>query len=307
MNVFRIKINPGSGEDTDLAKTFGYCIENNVLGVGWGLDNGPDHITDWDEYERRFHYDRKQLQQPRYINDNVQKGDLVWTRGPNGSGKYESKYYLAQVTSGWEYLCPPKANVPPKIDIYNIFRCDILPIEDSSAVPGKVIRSWGGRGRSIQRVTNVDAYSKLLWNSKSDNTHYDEIDAENIGLFPLLDAWETEDVLALYLQYRGWRFVPNSANKGTTQKYEFLVTKPGGEFAWTQVKSGHTAIDFDWYKDSDKKVIVWQPNRCYKNDKPKHVECIDSEDVLQFIRTESANNWLPEWLTLKARLARVVT
>lgn len=303
MNIYRIKINPsGAGEKTDLEKTFKYCRDNNLLGIGWSV-TGLTHTTDWGAYEKcacndTNNYTSSGLQQPRYIKNNVSPDDLVWTRGPNGSGKYEGKYYLARVTGTWEYRsCNDDA-----IDIPNMFPCELQEIE-SQAVPGKVIRSWGGRGRTIQRVNGVSEYSKFLWNDANQNKHY-SYDAEDIKFFPLLDAWETEDLLALFLQHEGWRFVPNSANKGTTQKYEFMVTKLGGDLAWTQVKSGDTSIDLNCYKDAKHKVIVWQPRGLYANHPgPKNVTCIKSEAIVEFVRSQYHKGWLPEWLKRKAKLA----
>lgn len=295
MNIFRIKINP-SGSGASPHATFKYCLDNGILGVGWQIDHGIGRTTDWETYARHAeseYGDKKAIQVPRYIKDNVRIDDLVWTRGPNGSKKYEGKYYLARITGEWEY------RPSPDVDIGNVFACDIKEVSADN-VPGKVIRSW--RGKTIQRVNEIENYSKFVWNKLVGNEYY-SVDETKPCLFQLLDAWETEDVLALFLQHIGWRFVPNSANHGTTQKYEFLVTKPGEKPAWTQVKSGGTCIDLSWYKDAGHEVIVWQPNGHYCGDKPPNVTCICSETVLEFVRTEQ--NWLPKWLINKAKLSDI--
>lgn len=48
MYVYRIHIKPSGGND-DMTMTFQYCLDNQILGVGYRI---PDHdeIQNWDDY-----------------------------------------------------------------------------------------------------------------------------------------------------------------------------------------------------------------------------------------------------------------
>ena len=94
-SLFRIHIRPSGGTD-DMTATFRHCLDNGILGVGWRVA-GLANTKDWDTYEQAADRVHESIQQSRYIYDNVGPGDLVWTRGP------DARYFLAQVTSGWEY------------------------------------------------------------------------------------------------------------------------------------------------------------------------------------------------------------
>ena len=133
--LFRIHIRPRGGSD-DMPATFQYCLDNGLLGVGWRVDDELIETRDWDEYEPlATQIYGESLQQPRYIRHNVEPGDLVWTRDPN------ARYYLARVTSGWEYWTSPRGR-ERDIDIANVFRCDFraVPLD---AVPGTVVSGFG--------------------------------------------------------------------------------------------------------------------------------------------------------------------
>jgi hypothetical protein len=166
---------------------------------------------------------------------------LVWTRDVEGN------YYIARVLSGWEYWTSDEAN-EKDIDIANIFRCSIIKVNIED-VPGKVIACFRPT-RTFQEIANTQAveYSKYLWNKLSQEKIY-EIDNDKFSdIFNLLDAEETEDLLFLYLQQKGWYILPNS-RKADTMSYEFLCVKPKtGEVAATQVKTGYSVINKDSYK-----------------------------------------------------------
>ena len=153
--LFRIHIRPRSGTD-DLHATFQHCLEHGLLGVGWRVDEFAQ-TADWEAYERAASSVHKSLQQPSYIYRNVERGDLVWTRDPDG------QYYLARVTSGWEYWTSDDSR-EKDIDIGNIFRCDFRKVA-SDKVPRKVASSFQ-RGHSIQKIADASAQedSWRLWN-----------------------------------------------------------------------------------------------------------------------------------------------
>ncbi|MCY4266133.1 MAG: hypothetical protein OXE78_14980 [Gammaproteobacteria bacterium] len=101
MELFRIHIRPSYDSNVN-ADTFKYCLNHNLLGVGWRVGKaGVFRTTDWEIYKKAATnppYDGTgedySIQQPQFIFKYVKRGDLVWTRDT------DSHYYLAQVTSG---------------------------------------------------------------------------------------------------------------------------------------------------------------------------------------------------------------
>ena len=112
MTVFRIHIRP-SGGDNDKKKSFKYCLDNRVLGMGWAVKETGKSRLSWDEYivDAKKIPEYKNVQNVRYLHCKVKVNDLIWTRDTMGC------YYLGRVTSPWKYLATAKAL---QADIVNI-------------------------------------------------------------------------------------------------------------------------------------------------------------------------------------------
>ena len=257
MNLHRIHIKPSGGTD-DMNATFKHCLDNKLLGIGWGVYGIIEKTCDWEEYENLAKDLHDSIQQPRYILNKVSKGDLVWTRDP------DSNYYLAHVTSGWEYWTNQNGRIK-SIDIANIFRCEFYPIEElDDKVPGVIVSSFS-RGRAIQRIhdSSARAYSQHIWNEHVKQEIYDVDLNELPDIFSMLNAEETEDLVFLYLQSLGWYVVPNS-RKGNTLRFEFrLSDRKTGEKAWTQVKTGSERLNINDYAGDKKRIFLFQSNENY--------------------------------------------
>lgn len=291
MYVFRIHIRPQGGS-ASIKTTFDHCLRHGILGVGWRIASNRN-TRNWDEYFAEASQQHESLNVCKYIRKWVSPGDLVWARDSLGN------YYLARVTSGWEYWTTQEST-RLDIDIANIFRCDIkrVGIED---VPGKVIACFRA-GRSIQKIPDEKAkeYSKYLWNILSEKSVYAVDKAKYSDIFMLLDDEETEDLVFLYLQSKGWYVVPHS-RKGDSMTFEYLCVNPNdGEVASTQVKTGNSFIDKDDYADLRQKIFLFQPNDRYTGGGAKHIECISREKLMEFV--QEARPWLPGALRRKVEI-----
>ncbi len=80
MALFRIHIRPQGGT-AKVSEIFNYCKENNILGVGWRVEN-VENTTDWSVYYQKAKDKYKDLSRCKYIKDNIKANDLVWTRAP---------------------------------------------------------------------------------------------------------------------------------------------------------------------------------------------------------------------------------
>ena len=283
MYLFRIHIRPGGGH-ADMETTFAYCLAHEFLGAGWRVDLAHN-TNDWDEYHAKAIQRYGAVQVCQYIQDWVEEGSLVWTRDTKG------QYYLARVSSGWEYWYCQEAS-GKDIDIANVFRCDIRPVP-IDAVPGKVVACFRAP-RTIQEVRSESAlaYSKSLWNALTKTAVYEIEPLQHGDIFMLLDDQETEDLLFLYLQTQGWHVVPNSRAKDT-MAFEYLLVRPqSGELAAAQVKTGGVILDRDEYAGFSHTVFLFQSNGLYAGKEAANVTCVDVEVARAFLN--ASRHWLPK-------------
>jgi len=214
----------------------------------------------------------------------VEEDDLVWTRDPDG------EYYLAKVVSGWEYWISQEA-IDRDIDIANIFRVEFRKVLIDE-VPGRIVASFRAP-RTIQRIVDERAleYSKYLWNLLSEEKVYRIDKSKFSDIFMMLDDEETEDLVFLYLQSKGWYVVPNS-RKGDTMSFEYLAVNPKtGERALTQVKTGDVPLNRDCYKDYPYRIFLFQSNGNYEGKGGHNVTCLTRRELSDFL--DKSINWIP--------------
>lgn len=275
MTVYRIHIRPKGG-NADPVYSFNYCLEKKVLGVGWQTDTHTSGLS-WEEYENEATkiYGSSDLSRVKYLKNNIKVDDLLWTRDNNGN------YYLARVDSEWEYFTNDKAQ---KADIVNIVRCKIHKVNSVDAVPGKIVSCFRPT-RTIQAIRDETAseYSKYLWN-KLDNSYYYTLSKNNLNnVFSLLGSEETENIIFIYLQIKGWLVIPNS-RKLDTMGYEFyLINKQTKERGIVQVKTGDVEIDTKMWDSWKETVFLFQSNGIYKGLSSKNVFCLDPSEIIKFM------------------------
>ena len=277
--------------------SFDYCLKNEILGVGWQIDSTKKPAS-WDAYIQEAEQIYDNLQVPKYIKKWVSEGDLVWTRDADGT------YYLARVKSGGEYWIGADA-IEKDIDLANIFRVQFIPVS-LDAVPGKIVACFRP-SRTIQEVASAPAieYTKFLWNKLSGRKDYEVNREIAADIFEFLDDEETEDVIFLYMQSKGWFIVPNSRKKDT-MSYEFYAVNPEtGECAVSQVKTGSVSLDQDAYADLRETVFLFQSQENYMGQKHKNVLCLKRSEILDFMNGSYA--WLPLWLQQKMNICRTLS
>lgn len=296
MYVFRIHIRPQGGT-ASMSESFDYCLKNEVLGVGWQIHSTRSPES-WEAYLKEAEQIHENLQGPKYIKTWVSEGDLVWTRDPEG------KYYLTRVKSGWEYWMGPEA-VEKDIDIANIFRVEFVPVS-LDAVPGKIVACFRP-ARTMQEVGSGPAieYTKFLWNKLSGRNDYEVNREVASDIFEFLDDEETEDIVFLYMQTKGWFIVPNSRKKDT-MSYEFYAVNPKtAERAVSQVKTGAVQLDRDDYAEVRETVFLFQSQEKYTGSSHKNVHCLSRSELLDFMNR--SYEWLPSSLQRKIEVCRALS
>ena len=294
-SIWRLHIKTAAQENVD---PFEFCIKEKILGLGWPVSTSNENESlDWDSYyqlaKNRYGEDRSWWPAVNAIRNRMKRNDLCWSRD---SGDSKANYYLGRVLSDWSY----KATREHKdADVVNIRECDWKKIE-RGLVPG-VIESAFGRGKTLQQIRQEKEYSKFLWNEVTGENFY-SVAEEGLDIFEMLNYEETEDLLFLYLQEKGWYVVPNS-RKGNTLKYEFSVVNPKtGEQGATQVKTGTgTSLNAEEY-DEDGQVFLFQSEENYRGKTPKNVVLVRRKELLSFL--ENSTKWLPEWLRNKMEMVQ---
>ncbi len=219
----------------------------------------------------------------------------MWTRDPSGH------YYLARVLSGWEYWTT-KESRQLDIDIANVFRCELKPVAIDE-VPGKIVACFRAT-RTIQEIADEKAqeYSRYLWNVLSEQEIYKINNLKFSDIFMMLDAEETEDLVFLYLQSKGWYVVPHS-RKGDTMTFEYLCVNPvNGLVAGTQVKTGSTPLNRDDYIQFQHKIFLFQANDIYYGNGADNIENIPRKELVDFLNKSVL--WLPKSFKRKMEIAK---
>jgi hypothetical protein len=274
--LFRIHIRPGGGLN-DATLSFAYCLHEQVLGLGWQVDFPKGSERTWQSYEvlATQKFGDADLSRVRFLHDNIQKKDLIWTRDPQG------KYYLAKVLSPWEYY---ETTGSADADVVNVVRCRILEVQRLDDVPGEIINCFRPN-RAIQgiRKSTAVSYSQLLWNRLSASHDYPSIRGTPKDLFSYLDAETVEDVVFIYLQNLGWLVIPHS-RKADTMGFEFILihcdTKKRGI---VQVKTGNVTLNREDWKGLADEVFLFQTNGLYTGIQTSGVTCLAPDQLRGFI------------------------
>lgn len=273
MAIYRIHIRPKGGLATPQF-SFAYCLDKQVLGVGWQTYSAAT-ISTWEEYEATASQHHGDLSQVRFLKNNVRKDDLIWTRCPAGH------YYLAKVVSEWEYLTNERAE---DADIVNVVRCEILKVSAIDAVPGKVVACFRPT-KTLQRIADeqMQQYSQFLWNRLSGKAYYQLAEGTGSNVFPFLGSEATEDLIFLYLQMEGWLVVPSS-RKADTMSFEFyLIHRETRERAIVQIKTGNIWLNTDDWKDHSERVFLFQSQGHYSGGRHPLIVCLDPAAIQTFM------------------------
>lgn len=285
-NIWRLNLKPGNAKSHQEA--FEYCIDNGIIGGGWGLEDEPYcsnvKLVFDDHLNRRINSIGKDDQwsvntlKPFFNAMNrIQKNDLVWIRN-NGI------YYICRIDGEWQY---DSNQLLKKHDIYNFYQADIQEVGTLDFVPGKVANSFIP-SRTLQAVygDDIKEYSKRVYNSKSSSPIYNVSKVSLKYSLDLLQPEDLEELISLYLQVEKGYLLYSSTNKVDTQTYEFVMVKNDGSHrAYTQVKSGNSNIldGNDYIKLVNPDIMYIYSSECINYDNQFTVRITD-DDLLIFVK-----------------------
>ena len=279
MRIWRLNISPASESGVDPRRL---CIENNILGVGWPVDD--DAPLDWNTYYRlgcETYYnqgDNGWWPAVNAIRYRMEVNDLCWTRDWSGN------YYIGKIEGCWEYRSTDDHR---RADIVNVRPCRWFPVGGVDSVPGKVLNSFRA-SRTIQIVDDetVVLYSKWKHNQISQENVYDLRNVGKRDIFSLISTDDCEDIVGIYLQQElGYRLIPSTCKRDTAHT-EFVLRKAEGK-AHVQVKQGYVDLDMDEFNDRDPcdpcQWFLFTTHGRYTGVGGGHVQCLDPDKMRDFV------------------------
>lgn len=288
MQVWRLNIKTAAKAGINPRR---FCLDNNILGVGWGVNLKGE--VDWENYirEAEIKYNGRSFNAAiKAIKKRMKIGDLCWTRDHDGN------YYLGVVLGEWEYKNNSEHQAA---DVVNIRSCKWLKAGTVDIVPGKVVNSYIS-GSTIQRVhgSEILTYCQYLANSLLKEERY-VISKSSKDILTLLSSDDCEDLVALYMQLKhGFMVIPSSC-KSDTAVYEYVMKHPKtGRKAIAQVKHGNTNLNMDDYCDIDCEVYLLTTRGCYIGEPKANIHCLEPDSLLEFARSnyqlmsDRVQNWI---------------
>lgn len=290
MKVWRLNIKTAAKEGINPGR---FCLERNILGVGWQVNQLGD--VNWDKYiaeakGKYKKYGRKFTAAINAIKNRMKVDDLCWTRDKNGN------YFLGIITSDWRYDSSEECSLA---DVVNIRSCEWHNVGTVDIVPGKIVNSYIS-GSTVQQVkgNNILSYSQYLANKISKNNRYD-ITKSDEGFISLISSEDCEDIVAIYMQkIHGYMMIPSSCKKDTAV-YEYVMKHHiTGEKAVAQVKHGNVNLDQDKYKNINAQTFLLTTKGKYIGSPAENVHCLDAEKLIQFatdnysLMPDRVQNWI---------------
>lgn len=263
-------------------KAFEFCLQNNILGVGWCLRDPNDQPYVPASIEECEQKGREQYDSSRgfvvaiHALKEMAVDDLIWTR-------HNGIYYLCRVLSTWKYNCDA-AHVYE--DVINYVDVEFHEIGTVEMVPGKVVNSFRASA-ALQRIKGDIQlkYSEHLYNTITGTQFYPDQAVKKEELLDFLQPEDVEEVVSLYLQLEKGYLIYSSTNKLDTQTYEFVaVAKGGSHKAYPQVKTGNVSLDGDDYRElttGGDKVFLFTVHGEYRN--TSGMDIIDQNTLIDFI------------------------
>jgi hypothetical protein len=284
--VWRINLKPASDQSVDPRK---FAIEKGYLGIGWPVEG--EGLSDWEKYEQlgreKYKSSKGWWKGVNAIKNRMKVNDLCWTRDRHGN------YYLGRITGEWEYQTGIEFM---EADLINTRKCTWIKIGTVDHVPGKVVNSFIPRS-TVQRIRDktVLAFSKFIFNQKSDTKHY-RIEQKASDIFSLLSSEDCEDIIGIYLQFKfDYMMIPSTCKKDT-MAYEFvLLHKETRKPAVVQVKNGYDSLNRDHYREHEE-VFLFTTKGSYLGEPRNSIHCLEPMEIKEFVFAHS--HLLPEKVQL---------
>ena len=267
--------------DVKHAEARRFAIRKGIVGTGWGITKRNGSITIKDKckkLEEYLKYSPTKYKKKRGFKQAVnafgrrmEKGDYCWTYDPD-----TGEYWCGQVNGDFIYRSRRDFH---KHDFYIVRRCKWKRAGTADDVPGGIIRAFCGPFGIVSRIINEEDAAILA----SRSLH--EPGADNLipDLFEAAGPDDLEDLVALYLQNRGWRIIPSTA-KVSMASYEFVVVHRDGRRAGVQVKSGKAGLRRQAVAEDFDLFFVFTADGDANVPEDPRIRCITRQQIEKFAR-----------------------
>ena len=207
-----------------------YCLDNNILGWGWKINNNSDDVQSLQKYKEKYGKSRSLTTAYNQIKD-MQDGDYCWAYMNNN-------WYLGKIKGNFCFNAP---------DGYPDFGmqhgCEWKVIKDKDLVPGYVTVHYKGTVKYLNVTDDFAKYCQSLYEDTEEKP-------KNLNFWHLAHYEDLEDIVGLYLQKEKGYFVFPSTNKINTKDYEYMLIQKGipNKNAVIQCKNNSTVSDDVWKK-----------------------------------------------------------
>lgn len=271
MAIYRLKL--FTSESGHEKKDRNYCIDNNIMAIGWPINGVADINTYRKQAKNHKDYSNNEnlsggLKVSLNAIENIKKRDLVWTQIDG------LDYRLGQVVGDCEIID----------DIGPSRKCVWKEIK-FDYIPGDIISRFVGRGYVLCKVhcsEDLEEYCRQLYENKEKDIHINSI--KN-----LLHYDDLEDLAGLYLQEEKKYYIIPSTNKQGAKLIEYEMRDKYGNKACIQCKIGNSSVEVDKIcnKFADYKIFICVLDERQKNnytDKKRNIEEITFDELFKWAR-----------------------
>ncbi|MCZ6692181.1 MAG: hypothetical protein O7H41_21570 [Planctomycetota bacterium] len=261
-SVWKMTIKPHPEEGRE---PFEWCRKRGIVGVGWSYAYEGCSSVPKNPLRRLKRREKGRVPQPvKRLSEEVSTGDFVWLQ-------YKGKYFLCRVKKGEMLYGPEIGRSFLANDIGHARKVAWAEIRED-LVPGIVQRALIVQ-RMLQRircsrseigmfrVLHRESKKKPGWKPAFNPSRMSrQIKSMNLRAFNAQmtpDDWE--DLVALWLQSRGWMLIKSSCFR-SKPRFEFRMVRAGSSArtAYIQVKTGARQLrPLEYEEDVGPETIVY--------------------------------------------------
>ena len=289
MATWKLSIKPAAQKGYD---AFSLCRKKSLVGVGWSYIFENRKIDSLEESYKWLNKDEGRI--PSAVSKlmtEVALGDCIWLH-------QDGDFYLCRITTNTPVLGPEISDEFMKFDLghaRHAYWVKVPRLLVSGRVQRCIIVS-----RTIQRIRSTHLEEEFFnyihrelsknrsWVPEIDHSHLLR-ELKSLGssrLLNILSPDDWEDIVAAYLQSRGWTIVKSTCFRSNPE-FEFLMAKPGPCYARVQVKTGNRRLDPSQYKkwvSENEQVFLFSTHHDpYSGEEQEGVHALDHKDLLAWL------------------------
>jgi hypothetical protein len=296
MSTWKLSIKPAAEAGFD---PFDLCQKKSLVGVGWSyVFEGRNIVTKQDSYQALREKEGKVPRHVERLLDEVKVGDFIWLHQSGG-------YFLCKIKDDICVLGPQMTDDFAKYDLGHARNAEWVKVPEL-LVPGRVQRTTIVQ-RTIQRMDCSEMQEKsfeyLHCQLSKTPDWFPTIDEKKVAdkliscsseeLRDLLTPDDYEDIVAAFLQFKGWTLIKSTYFR-TKPEFEFLVVRSGPMYGHVQVKSGGVQLCplnyREWVNDKECVFLFSTHPTPYPGSPVDGVHTLNANEVIEW--AVKKNTWV---------------